>query len=191
MKKYFVGVDESYDVKIKGIFVLCFFVIKNEKDYTFLIKIIENILTSLGVAEIKNKQISDQIREKYFKKLKNIDYEYYIYSEEIKSHKDIKIYYENGLKKFTTFISKKANLEEKLYLDIKLDTVGGETLHKKYLDIFKQTFKNTKIKYIAKYENSRSSLIIQYADLFAGENRKLSNANIKNINILNKNKTLL
>lgn len=190
MKKYFIGVDESYDMKIKGNFVLCLFFIKNEKDYTFLASSIEKILIDEDINEMKNNKSSDSLKEKYFRKLKHIDYEYYIYVESINTHKDINLYYKNGIERFIKNINIKFDVSEKIYLDIKLDKFGGEKINNYFVSILNSGFK--KFIHHSKYQNSRSSILIQYADLFAGENSRLLFGNkIKNKSALNKNKILL
>ncbi len=59
--------------------------------------------------------------------------------------------------------------------------------------VFNSSFKKEKtIKCVAKYVNSRSSILVQYADIFAGENRKLLSKGLyKNSFNFSKNKILL
>ncbi len=189
MEKYFIGVDESYDMEKDGNFILSFFIIKNEKDYTMLANTIEKILNNRNINEIKNSQSSEILKEKYFRKLNNINYEYYLYIEKILSHKDIPIYYKRGINNFIKYLNiKYKNIN--LSLSIKLDRFGGEKTNKEFIKLLNIGFKS--FKHISKYENSRSSILIQYADLFAGENRRsLLNENRKNKRVLNKNKILL
>lgn len=188
MKKYFIGVDESYDVKTNGNFILCFFIIKNEKDYTFLANSIEKILIDENIDEMKNNKSSNRLIEKYLKKLKNIDYKYYLYAENIKTHKEIRKYYENGIEKFVRKINNEYK-NEKIHLDIKLDNFGGLKTNNYFIKILNNNFKT--FRHNSKYQNSKSSIVIQYADIFAGENRKLFLKNKTKNNILEKNKILL
>ena len=44
----------------------------------------------------------------------------------INTHKDINLYYKNGIEKIIKNINIKFDVSEKIYLDIKLDKFGGE-----------------------------------------------------------------
>ncbi|MFO0743470.1 MAG: DUF3800 domain-containing protein [Candidatus Paceibacterota bacterium] len=170
MTKIFIGVDESYDTKIGGIFVMCFLIIKNEKDLTYISSYIEKILNTKNIKEFKNKKIPNNIKKEFFSKFNKIDFIALFHKEIIYDNKDVtKSYYKNGLKLFSEYVIQ--NIKD-FNLDIKIDKIEGQKLQQGSILYLNSIFKEAKIKHNVKYVRSESSTIIQCADIFAGEYRK-------------------
>lgn len=186
--KISLGIDESYENKISGIFVLNCILIKSEKDFLLLEKVIENTLIKNNLKEIKNSKTDNKLRKKIFLQLKDLNFVNYVYEEKIKSTKEILSIYKNAVVEVFRNINLDMNTK---IVDVKIDTIGGLRFQKEIYKEVSFILKSKKVKHSIRFLDSSKSVILQMADIFAGEYRKLYLGKSNFSEFLNKNKILL